>query len=138
MSNTKAASPSHAERVLEYIEVTGAIFEKVAAMLADKTAQQTRIAALIPGAVKELLANERIQPHEKDAATRVLLDPVKALEVLTKTAAHRNDTERAQIGKPDGQVKKASYDSRSDAYVGRRSRPEEAESSKALKRKLGL
>jgi hypothetical protein len=128
---------THPEKVLEYIEVTGAIMEKSAEMVRTKEAQDQKIAELIPITVKALLDNERIEPHEKEAAERVLTDPVKVLEILIKTASHRNATERAAIGQPT-QVKKASYNSLTDGYVGRRSRPDEAESSKALKQGLGL
>jgi hypothetical protein len=140
MADTKTAQ-SHAEKVLDYVEATGAILEKSAAMLAQKEAQDKQCAKLIPLAVEALLSNGRIEPHEKDAAAKILGDPSKVLEVLIKTAAHRNDAERAKIGEPDqkGQTKKAStYSSLNDGYVGRRSRPEEPESYKALKKGLGL
>lgn len=129
---------NHAEKVLDFIEVTGAVIEKSAALIAQKEAQDKKVGQLIPHAVKALLDNERILPHEKEAAERVLRDPIKVLEILIKTAAHRNDTERAKLGKSEGQTKKASYNSLEDGYVGRRSRPEESESYKAFRRGLGL
>lgn len=131
---------SYQEKVLEFVELTGAIMEKSATMLTHKEAQDKQCTKLIPLAVQALLENERIEPHEKEAAAQVLRDPTKVLEILIKTAAHRNDNERAKIGQPvDGQTKKASsYNSLNDAYVGRRSRPGESEADKAFRRGLGL
>lgn len=131
---------SHPEKVLDFIEVAGIVMDKSAAMVAHKVAQDKKCAELIPHAVEALIQNERIEPHEKAAAERVLTDPVKVLELLIKTAAHRNDSERAKLGQPaEGIQKKASnYNSLNDAYVGRRVRPGESESDRAFKRGLGL
>jgi hypothetical protein len=139
MANTKKAQ-SHQEKVLDFVEATGAIIEKSAALLAQKEAQDKQCAKLIPLAVKSLLDNERIEPHEKEAAEKVLQDPTKVLEILIKTAAHRNDAERAKLGQPDekAQTKRAGYNSLNDDYVGRRARPAESEADKAFKRGLGL
>lgn len=139
MSDNKTAQLQQ-EKVLDFIEATGAIMEKSAALLAVKEAQDSQCAKLIPQVVEALLKNERIEPHEKDAAALVLTDPVKVLEILKKTAGHRNDAERANIGTPtdNRQTKQASYNSTTDSYAGRRSRPGESESDKALKRGLGL
>lgn len=134
------ATQSHAERVLQFVEISGALMEKTAELVATKTAQDKRCAELIPHVVKTLIENERIEPHEKSAAERILKDPAKVLEILIKTAAHRNDNERAKLGNPEnGQTKKASsYNSLNDGYVGRRSRPDESESDKAFRKGLGL
>jgi hypothetical protein len=129
---------THPEKILDYIELTGAVLEKSAAMLTEKEAQDKKIATLIPQAVNALLENERILPTEKEAATKILCDPVKVLEILIKTAAHKNSSEQAKLGEPSGQTKKASYNSLNDSYVGRKSQPGESESYKALKRGLGL
>lgn len=138
-SSTNKASLTRDEKVLDYIEVTGALTEKMAEFVTKKEAQENSVNKLIPLAVNALLENERIEAHEKEAAAQILRDPVKVLEILIKTARHRNDAERAQLGKPTaGLNKKASYDSLSDNYVGRKTRPDEAESSKAYKRALGF
>lgn len=138
MADVKTAQ-SHQEKVLDYIELTGAVLEKSAAMLAEKEAQAAKCAKLIPQVAQALLENERIEPHEKEGAEQALQDPVRVLEILFKTAQHRNDAERAKIGQPaEGSTKKASYNSMADGYVGRRSRPGETESDKAFKRGLGL
>jgi hypothetical protein len=131
---------TYQEKVLDYVELTGAIVEKSAALLAEKEAQEQKCAKLIPVAVQALLDNQRIEPHEKEAAAKVLANPTKVLEILIKTAQHRNDAERAKIGQPveTGKTKQASYNSLNDGYVGRRSRPGESEADKALKRGLGL
>jgi hypothetical protein len=142
MSNTAPAS-TYTEKVLDFVQVTGAIMEKTAALVATKEAQDKKVAALIPQAVKALLDNERIEPHQKEAAEKVLRDPAKALEILIKTAAHRNDAERARLGQPvpaNGRQKTAgsNYSSLSDGYVGRRSSPGEKESDRAFKAGLGV
>lgn len=140
--NSNPALP--VERVLDFVQVTGAIMEKAAAKEAKESAQMTKIAELIPQAVKALLDNERIEPHQKEAAEKVLKDPVKALEILIKTAGHRNDAERARLGQPTqaaGQRTKqgsANYNSLNDGYVGRRSSPGEKESDRAFKSGLGV
>jgi hypothetical protein len=137
MAETKTASLQ--EKSLDFIELTGVIMEKSATMLAEKEAQAKACAKLIPQAAQALLDNERIEPHEKEAAEKALQDPKTVLEILIKTAAHRNDAERAKLGQPaEGSTKKASYNSTTDGYVGRRSRPGESEADKALKRGLGL
>lgn len=141
MAISKTASPE--EKVLDYIEVTGAVLEKSAALLAEKEAQAKQCEALIPKAVEALLAHQRIELTEKAAALEALKNPVTVLEVLINTARHRNSAEQTKIGEPvdaKGQTKKASagYNSLSDSYVGRRSRPDEPESSKAFKRGLGF
>ncbi len=136
MSATKIAS--HAEKVLDYVEVTGAVMEKVSADLAQREKQAEEVSKLVPLAAQALLDNQRILPHEKEAAMDVLKDPVRALEVLIKTAQHRNDTERTQLGRPVEMQKKASYNSLNNNYVGRRAHPDEPESYKAFKRGLGL
>jgi hypothetical protein len=130
---------NQSEKILDYIEVTGAVIEKTAALVVAKEAQDKQCAKLIPLAAQALLDNQRIEPHEKEAAASLLRDPVKVLEILIKTAAHRNDAERTKLGQPvEGQTKKANYNSLDDGYVGRRSRPGESEADKALKRGLGL
>lgn len=131
------------EKVLEYVQVTGAIMEKTAVMVAEKEAQDKKVSALIPQAVQALLDNERIEPHQKEAAEKVLQDPVKVLEILIKTAAHRNDAERARLGQPvpAGKTKQGSasgYSSLNDGYVGRRSSPGEKESDRAFRAGLGV
>ena len=135
--------PTTPEKMLDYIMVTDTIMQKTAALVTEKEAQDKKITKLIPAAVQALLDNERIEPHQKEAAAKALKDPSKVLEILIKTAAHRNDAERAQLGKPtaqNGQVKKASggYNSLTDPYVGRKSYPDEPESYKAFKRGLGV
>ncbi len=132
-------SKTHSEKVLDFIELTGTIMEKSSKLVAEKTATDQKCAKLIPAAVNALLENDRIEPHEKEAAAQVLQDPAKVLEILIKTAAHRNDAERAKLGSPDKTEKSASaYNSLKDPYVGRRAKPGKSESDLAFERKLGL
>ena len=87
--------PTTQEKMLDYIMVTDTIMQKTAAMVTEKEAQDKKITKLIPAAVQALLDNERIEPHQKEAAAKALKDPSKVLEILIKTAAHRNDAYRA-------------------------------------------
>jgi hypothetical protein len=119
------------EKILDYIEVTGALTEKMAELVSAKEAQDNSVQKLIPLAVTALLDNERIEAHEKEAAAEVLKNPVQVLEILIKTARHRNDAERSQLGKPTA-TKQAS-----DGFVGNKKK-DEPESSKAYKRALGF
>jgi len=126
--------PALQEKLLDYIACTGAVLEKTAAAEVEKQAELKKIEELIPQAVDALLENQRIEPHQKEAAARLLLDPVKALEILIKTAYHRNPAEQASLGTPvpaGGQQKRAS------ANMGKRP-IEDSEASRALKSKLGL
>lgn len=133
------SSPALQEKVLDFINCSGAVMEKAAQMQTEKDAQDAAIAELIPQAVQALLENERIEPHQKEAAERILRDPVQAMKVLIKTAYHRNDAERASLGKPvtpAGQQKRAS--STTSSYVGAKVPEGDKESTRALKAKLGL
>ena len=83
-----ALSPQ--QKFLKYIQVTGVALERAEKQAADQAEQAQKIAELIPQAVEALVRHGRIEPHQKEAAARLLIDPVKALDLLIKTAAHRN------------------------------------------------
>jgi hypothetical protein len=111
------------QKVIDYIGYSDAALTKAAAALEEKTAQQDKIAAAIPAAVKACVDNERIEPHQKEALEHALRDPVKAIELVTKLAAHRNAAEMSRLGTPVGQQKTAGYDpttSLTSGYVGAR------------------
>lgn len=132
------SNPTQQRELLDYIQVNGALMEKAAEVHARLEAEKAACAALIPEAVKALLDNERIEPHQKEAAERVLQDPVKVLEVLIKTANHRNLAEQTAVGKPvvpqgQGQVKKASVNN-----MGRRPAGESEAATAAMKARLGI
>jgi hypothetical protein len=135
------SSPALQSKVLDFIACSGAIMEKMAQQQAEKEAQDKEITELIPQVVQALLDNERIEPHQKEAAERVLRDPVQTLKVLLKTAGHRNDAERAAIGKPvapAGQQKRAAASSVNGPYVGARVPEDQKESTRVLKERLGV
>jgi len=85
-------------KLVEYISVTNAAMEKAAAVHDRMEKQAAAIEALLPTCVQALLDNERIEPHQEKQAMQALRDPVKALEILTKVAAHRNDAEKQHLG----------------------------------------
>lgn len=118
----------------------GAMIEKTSAMLEEKKAQDNKIAALVPQAVESLLANERIEPGQKEAAALALQDPVRALEILIKVAYHRNQTEKAKIGSPVAPRQKTASASNSltSSYVGDRRPGKLKESDLAMMSRLNI
>jgi hypothetical protein len=140
MSQTKTT----AEKMIDLIGFSSAAMEKAAGVMATKEAQEAKVAALIPAAVEALVQNERILPHQKEAAAEALKDPVRALELITKLAGHRNTAEVNQLGTPvsrDGQQKQASHDpsrSLTTPHVGARSSGHVKQSDVAIWRGLGL
>lgn len=110
------------QKIIDYIGFSDAAMTKAAAVLDQQTAQQEKIAALIPAAVKACVENERIESHQKEALENALHDPVRAMELVVKLASHRNAAEMARLGTPVGQ-KTAGYDptaSLTSGYVGAR------------------
>lgn len=86
------------EKMVHQVGFANAALEKAAAF---KTAQEkvaADCAALIPDTVKALIANERILPGQEKEAAEALKDPRRALQILTKVAAHRNASEANQLG----------------------------------------
>lgn len=139
MSQGNTGAMTLPEKVVDYIGYSSAALEKAAAQLQEQEAQQQKIASLIPAAVDALVAGERITEDQRTKAAEALRDPVKVLEILTKTALHRNTAERA-LGQPvPGQTKTASaqYNSLQDPHVGART-TKVKQSSVALFSRLGL
>ncbi len=125
------------QKVIEQIAWSSAALDKADKALAEKSAAEERVAELIPNVVESLLRNERIEEHEKDAATEMLQDPTKALEILEKVAEHRNAAENGQLGTPDGQTKSASgWNSLTSPFPGARSTPDEKESDRRFRMAL--
>jgi hypothetical protein len=110
------------QKVIDYIGFSDAAMSKAASVLANRDAQQEKIAQLIPEAVKACTENERIESHQKEALAAALQDPVRAMELVIKLASHKNAAEMARIGAPITQ-KSAGYDpntSVTSSYVGAR------------------
>lgn len=110
------------QKVIDYIGFSDAAMSKAASVLAERDAQQTKVAELIPAAVKACVENERIEPHQKEALEAALKDPVRAVELVIKLASHRNAAELSRIGAPVAE-KSAGYDpnnSVTSSYVGAR------------------
>lgn len=122
MSTAPAVTAPAAAEMVEYIGYTSAALSKAAAAQEAHESQETKLAALIPGAVKALLDHERITPDQAEKAAEALKDPVKALQLLTKVAAHRNVAERS-LGtgvNGDGQTKNANARGPYVGYCGER------------------
>jgi len=111
------------QKVIDYIGFSDAAMSKAAEVIQTRDAQQEKIAALIPEAVKACVEHERIEPHQKEALAAALRDPVRAIELVVKLASHRNAAEMARIGAPVTTQKTAGHDpnnSVTSSYVGAR------------------
>lgn len=127
------------EKVLSYIECTGTALAKAEKVAQEKNAQDEQLSKLIPDTVEKLLRNGRIEPHQKQAAADLLRDPVKALEILGRTAEHRNDEETMRLG-TQVNTKAASAHvpgSINSPYVGART-SQDKDSDRILFERLGL
>lgn len=138
MSQGNTGAMTLPEKVVDFIGYSSAALEKAAAHMQADEAQKQKIASMIPAVVDALVAGERITDDQRTKAAEALRDPVKVLEILTKTALHRNTAERA-LGQPvAGQTKTASaYNSLQDPNVGART-TKVKQSSVALFSRLGL
>jgi hypothetical protein len=127
------------QNIVDYIGYSDAAMTKAAAVLRERDEQAEKLAQLIPAAVKACLEQERIEPHQKEALAKALENPVRAMELVIKLAAHRNAAEMARLGTPVAS-KSASFDpsnSLTSGYVGARDGRLKA-SDAALWRGLGL
>lgn len=110
------------QKIIDYIGYSDAAMSKAAAVMQEKDEQAEKLAALIPQAVAACVEHERIEPHQKEALAEALTDPVRAVELVTKLAGHRNGAEAARLGTPVA-TKTAGYDpeaSLTSGYVGAR------------------
>lgn len=119
MSNSNNAL---VQKIIDYIGYSDAAMTKAAADLKARDEQQEKLARLIPAAVKACVENERVEAHQKEALDAALRDPVRAMELVIKLAAHKNAAEMARVGTPVA-TKTAGYDptsSLTSGYVGAR------------------
>ena len=110
------------QKIVDYIGYSDAAMTKAAAVLKEKEEHAEKLASLIPEAVKACVENERIEPHQKEALADALANPVRAMELVIKLAAHRNAAEMSRLGTPVS-TKSAGYDpsnSLTSGYVGAR------------------
>lgn len=114
------------QKMVQYVEETAPLLKKAAEAEQIKQATDQAVAELIPGVVETLIQHKRIDPLQKAAAEQALQDPVKALQILQKVAAHRNQAEVPAMGQPTpssaGQVKQASRRELAMAAADRRYR----------------
>jgi hypothetical protein len=112
------------QQIVDYIGYSDAAMTKAAAVLNEKEEHSEKLANLIPEAVKACVENERIEPHQKEALAKALENPVRAVELVIKLAAHKNAAEMSRLGTPVGSsTKTAGYDptnSLTSGYVGAR------------------
>ena len=110
------------QKIIDYVGYSDAAMTKAAAVIKERETQQEKLATLIPQAVSACVENERIEPHQKEALAAALADPVRAVELVVKLAAHKNAAELARLGAPVA-TKTAGYspeDSLTSGYVGAR------------------
>lgn len=110
------------QKIIDYIGYSDAAMTKAAAVIKEQEAQAEKLAELIPEAVKACVENERVESHQKEALAKALSNPVQAMELVIKLAAHRNAAEMSRLGTPVA-TKSASYDptnSLTSGYVGAR------------------
>jgi hypothetical protein len=110
------------QKIIDYIGFSDVAMTKAAAVMSEKEAQQEKLAELIPQAVAACVEHERIEPHQKEALAEALKNPVQAVELITKLAAHKNAAEMSRMGTPVSS-KTAGYDPESSltsGYVGAR------------------
>jgi len=135
MSDT--SSRTLAEKVVDHIQLTDTALEKAAKAETEAAEKQAAVEALIPSVVDVMVQHERILPTQKEKLAEMLRDPVKTLELLAKTAEHRNADEVAKIGQGMPNEKTASYNSLSNPHVGAKT-TQLAESERRLFAGLGL
>lgn len=110
------------QKIVDYIGYSDAAMTKAAAVLKEKEEQAEKLARLVPEAVKACVENERVESHQKEALAKALHDPVRAMELVIKLAAHKNAAEMSRLGTPVAE-KSAGYDpsnSLTSGYVGAR------------------
>jgi len=126
-------------KVLDLIQCTATALDTAERELSEKRAADAKVSQLIPAALDALIANERIDPADREKAAEALMNPVRALEILIKTADVNNTIRPRTMGVPVAE-KKASAgatNSLTDPWVGRRTSAKR-ESDLAYERGLGL
>jgi len=111
------------QKMVDYIGYSDAAMTKAAAVIKAQEEQASKLASLVPEAVKACVEHERIEPHQEEALAAALRDPVRAVELVIKLASHRNAAEMARLGTPVSATKTAGYDplnSLTSGYVGAR------------------
>ncbi len=129
------------DQLLDYVQCSATALDVAEKELSEKRAAEVKVAALIPAAIEALIANERIDPADREKAAAALKDPARVLEILIKTADVNNTIRPRTLGTATGSEKKAgantAYDSLNGPYVGLRT-SQEKESDRAFMRGLGL
>lgn len=131
------------DQLLDYVQCSATALDVAEKELSEKRAADVKVAALIPQALEALIANERIDPADREKAAAALKDPARVLEILIKTADVNNTIRPRTLGTATGSEKKASasangtFDSLNSPYVGLRT-SQEKESDRAFMRGLGL
>lgn len=94
------------QKIVDLTMASAAMQEKAAAVLHRDGDVKAACAALIPGVVRTMVDNQRIEPTEAEKLASQLGDPVWVLQCLEKVARHRNDAELAVeqlgLGRPSG------------------------------------
>jgi hypothetical protein len=84
-------------KVLDLCMASGALTKKLGDRLAKQAELESQVEAQLPTTVDALLAHKRVT-GDRDKIASALRDPVKALKLLAKVAAHISEDEQAVIG----------------------------------------
>lgn len=98
MANTDLQGMTLSEKIVEGVAIANAALEKAAAAESAQREKQAAVTAMIPDAVDALIAHGRVGASQRDKLAAALKDPVEALRLLTKLAAHRSVEELARLG----------------------------------------
>jgi hypothetical protein len=111
------------KEVIDYVECSQAALDAADKLVKESSAKGEKIASAIPDVIDALIQFERIDPKDREKCAELLKDPVKALEILKKTADTNRTIRPRQLGHAVAE-KKASDSS--SPYVGLRSSGERA------------
>jgi len=92
------APPTTQEKVVDLIQRTSEVVKIASATITDQEKTAAAVGKLIPGVVKALVDNERIDASQAEKVAKALVDPINALKLLEKLAAHRNASELQHLG----------------------------------------
>jgi len=132
--------PDLNEKLLDYVQCSATALEVAEKELVEKRAADQKVASLIPAAIEALIANERIDPADREKAAAALKDPARVLEILIKTADVNNTIRPRTLGTAVSEKKASAgggVSSLDSPYVGRRT-SEVRESDKVFLAGLGI
>jgi hypothetical protein len=108
------------QKVLEHTKVAHMALDKAKTELDKAAATKAAYEALIPGVVDALINNQRIDSANREKLAAALKDPVRALEILTRTADPEINVKRLGQPEKDANAKQQQPQQRKRAYAEER------------------